>query len=510
MQTTSDGLPKIIDCFDFTGAGDVDTSVIKEGDSKNVLIGLSGRKLRIPQKWINPSGKWHLGLKALYKPKMLSSREAPKKLPEIDCIVWFDGDKWNACIETLEGKLERAKVLTSFRDSHEYGIFISNEFEIAYCITVHNNGNLLEIFMAYKNHGSIVAQIAAANFPKNPDQNGLAPGAQIIAINVLDPQTNFSIVPQNMQAVIKALQKCIEMKVDIVNYSLSYFAGDGEIEKLLYEMVYKHNILLFKSAGNDGPFYSTVRKCDSNVENLIFTIGAILTSEMKKQIYMLPDNVDDSPPVVYSFSSRGPGAYGSKGLNFVAPGAVIVNLPSFNYPWKRHYFYGTSCSSPNGAGAIACLLSGLKENSIQYSPASMKFVLFKTAHLPKINANIFEFGHGIIQIDVAFSYFKHKLSDIKDGNKTCEVKVTALEKSFTNLCVQYVKEDDRMQSIVNERTKKILKFTPRNQTETYSFPIKTSQLHEICVYYPTMEYYFPSNAKFEININFTKNQNCNK
>uniref|UniRef100_A0A914QK08 Subtilisin n=1 Tax=Panagrolaimus davidi TaxID=227884 RepID=A0A914QK08_9BILA len=46
LQTTSEGHPKIIDCFDFTGIGDVDTSIVKEMDSKSVLIGLSGRKLK--------------------------------------------------------------------------------------------------------------------------------------------------------------------------------------------------------------------------------------------------------------------------------------------------------------------------------------------------------------------------------------------------------------------------------------------------------------------------------
>uniref|UniRef100_A0A914QBF9 Peptidase A2 domain-containing protein n=1 Tax=Panagrolaimus davidi TaxID=227884 RepID=A0A914QBF9_9BILA len=47
LQKTSEGLPKIIDCFDFTGVGDVDTSGIKEMDSKNYLIGLSGQKFKV-------------------------------------------------------------------------------------------------------------------------------------------------------------------------------------------------------------------------------------------------------------------------------------------------------------------------------------------------------------------------------------------------------------------------------------------------------------------------------
>uniref|UniRef100_A0AC34FBY6 Uncharacterized protein n=1 Tax=Panagrolaimus sp. ES5 TaxID=591445 RepID=A0AC34FBY6_9BILA len=65
LQKTTDDLPKIIDCFDFTGNGQVNTCVIKEVDADNYLIALSGRKIKIPLTWKNSSGKWHLGKKYL-------------------------------------------------------------------------------------------------------------------------------------------------------------------------------------------------------------------------------------------------------------------------------------------------------------------------------------------------------------------------------------------------------------------------------------------------------------
>uniref|UniRef100_A0A914P9A8 Peptidase S8/S53 domain-containing protein n=1 Tax=Panagrolaimus davidi TaxID=227884 RepID=A0A914P9A8_9BILA len=192
LQKTSEGLPKIIDCFDFTGVGNVDTSVIKEIDSKNYLIGLNGKKLKIPKNWQNPSRKWHLGLKTLFTPSTLRT-EIPEKLPEIDCIVWFNGEKWCVCIETHKKDLSKAKVLTNFCDENEYGILTVKNQKMAYCITVKNDGNLLEIYAPYNSHGSSVAQIAAANFPKNPEQNGMAPGAKIISMNVLDPASNHQV-----------------------------------------------------------------------------------------------------------------------------------------------------------------------------------------------------------------------------------------------------------------------------------------------------------------------------
>uniref|UniRef100_A0A914R273 Peptidase S8/S53 domain-containing protein n=1 Tax=Panagrolaimus davidi TaxID=227884 RepID=A0A914R273_9BILA len=102
---------------------------------------------------------------------------------------------------------------------------------------------------------------------------------------------------------------------------------------------------------------------------------------------------------------------GSLGLDFVAPGIVITDAPRFSYE-KLGAYSGTSCAASNAAGAVACLLSGLK---IEYSTKMIKFVLAKTAYLPK-NRNKFEFGHGLIQIYDAFKYCQNH-SKIDFNNK---------------------------------------------------------------------------------------------
>lgn len=47
VQVTSTGLPKVIERYDCSGAGDVDTSTVLKPNSDGVVTGLSGRKLKV-------------------------------------------------------------------------------------------------------------------------------------------------------------------------------------------------------------------------------------------------------------------------------------------------------------------------------------------------------------------------------------------------------------------------------------------------------------------------------
>ena len=75
---TTTGSPKILDIIDTTGSGDVDTSTVlmSHGYQNRKIKGLSGRTLYIPDHWVNPSDKWHLGIKSAFElfPSAVKSR----------------------------------------------------------------------------------------------------------------------------------------------------------------------------------------------------------------------------------------------------------------------------------------------------------------------------------------------------------------------------------------------------------------------------------------------------
>lgn len=57
---------------------------------------------------------------------------------------------------------------------------------LSYCVTIHYDGKLLEICVPSHPHATHVASIAAANYQNEPEKNGLAPGAQVISMNIGD------------------------------------------------------------------------------------------------------------------------------------------------------------------------------------------------------------------------------------------------------------------------------------------------------------------------------------
>jgi tripeptidyl-peptidase-2 len=239
LSVTTTGANKVVDVVDASGSGDVDTSALRKADAQGRVVGLSGRQLQIPSHWMTPSsGEYRVGLKrafdlyptpltkritadrkvahdqtqrkreaSLYQAlAALGPKDADKKKqleaelenlavlnkdftdpgPLWDVVCFHDGNVWRAAVDTSEeGDLDAAPLLTNFRLEKKYATF-SGASLMNYCINIYDEGKIVSIVCSQGSHGTHVAGIVGAYFPDQPELNGLAPGCQLVLVQIGD------------------------------------------------------------------------------------------------------------------------------------------------------------------------------------------------------------------------------------------------------------------------------------------------------------------------------------
>ncbi|KAL4166421.1 hypothetical protein KRP22_013680 [Phytophthora ramorum] len=471
LQSTPDGRPKIIDFVDATGAGDVDTSTVLEPkDGKLTLV--NGRVLTLNPEWKSSrDGKFHVGTVAGYhlfpgplvvrlkkerKEKFdIEQRAATNEVQEqlaqwatahaatthdtaelrqkkdlqarlsqlqelsknyedpgpiYDAVVFHDGACWRAALDTNEtGDFTGVPALTNFRDERQYATF-SDESQLNYVLNIYDEGKTLSVVNDVGAHGTHVAGIVAAHYPDQPECNGVAPGAQIVAVKIGDGRLGSM---ETSSALSRAILAVMDSNVDVVNMSYGEYASQhdyGRIVELSNELVNEHNVTFVVSAGNNGPALGTVGAPGGTTSSML-AVGAYVSPKMMDAEYIMRDN--DLSGIAYTWSSRGPTFDGDLGVNICAPGAAIAPVPNWTLN-KKQLMNGTSMSSPNCAGNIALLVSAMKAQGIEYTPYSIRRALENTA-VKVPNVEVYAQGKGLIQVLPAFEYLSR--STAFDGTK---------------------------------------------------------------------------------------------
>eukprot|EP00698_Gefionella_okellyi_P021016 TRINITY_DN6698_c0_g1_i1.p1 TRINITY_DN6698_c0_g1~~TRINITY_DN6698_c0_g1_i1.p1 ORF type:complete len:1274 (-),score=325.43 TRINITY_DN6698_c0_g1_i1:47-3868(-) len=458
LQVTTDGKPKIIDVVDCSGSGDVDTSAIRRCRDDGVLLGLTGRELRLGN-WSNPSGDYRVGLKRAYElwpaglvqrvkserkkkwdvqhrllvvaaqqelaefdrqnpapisqPPLVKRRaeldariEALNTLqssyedpgPIVDCVVFNDGSVWRAVVDTKEtSDLTAAVPMTDFCVERQYCSF-SEESMLNYSVNIYDNGNVLSIVVDAGAHGTHVAGIVAAHHPEKPELNGVAPGAQLISVKIGDSRLGSM---ETVSSMVRGILHTVAKRTDLINMSYGEAASipnSGRFVTVLNEAVNKHGVIFVSSAGNSGPALTTAGAPGSTSSSAI-GVGAYVSPAMMDAEYSMLEKL---PETMYTWTSRGPTTDGALGVTICGPGGAIAPVPEWTLQHSM-LMNGTSMSSPNVCGGLALLLSALKAEGVAYTPHRIKNAIQNTARAVE-NVEVFATGAGLLQVERAFEH----------------------------------------------------------------------------------------------------------
>ncbi|KAL3289997.1 hypothetical protein HHI36_023375 [Cryptolaemus montrouzieri] len=464
LQLTSDGKRKILHRFDCSGCGDVSTSTVVE-TTDDYITGLTGRKLKIPKNWNNPTKSYRIGVKQAFdlypdrlKDQMKNKHKEKKwdeshreliananrelaefensrgdgtlsesdKLikenleakieilnsfekkysdvgPVYDCIIFHDGNMWKCCVDTSEnGDLKDVPLLGEYSVTGDYAP-LTKDCNLNFSFNVHDDGNTLELVGLCSVHGTLVAAIAAACFPDSPEENGVAPGAQIISLSIGDGRLgSMETGTALIRAMIKVMELSKTQKIDVINMSYgehSHWSDSGRVGELISEVVNKYGVTWVASAGNHGPALNTIGTPPDISQDILIGVGAYVSPEMMVAEYSMQQKLPGMP---YTWSSRGPTIDGGIGVTVCAPGGAVTSSPNFTLRYSQ-LCNGTSMSSPHTAGTVSLLISGLIDKKVPYSPYSIKRAIEVSAtHLP--NVEVFVQGSGLLNVEKTFDH----------------------------------------------------------------------------------------------------------
>jgi len=332
--------------------------------------------------------------------------------PLLDVVMFQEGDAWKAVIDTeAKGDLTNAVPMAPFAVNRQVGT-LGFGSHVSFCIQIYDGGNTLSIVTDAGSHGTHVAGIAASYFAPHTDEegegkeqteydrNGVAPGAQILALKIGDGRLGSA---ETGTGLIRGLIAAKRHNCHLVNLSYgepSWQPDKGRVSEVFDKAAYDWGMTVFTSAGNDGPALSSLGSPGSLTSPV--TVGAYVSPEMMTDQYStlpLPDGADGDCSVLqgasYYFSSRGPTPDGYL-PDVSGPGGAISPVPRHALQGKAQY-HGTSMSSPNVCGVAACVLGTVQSNGAKgCGPIELKRALRNTANSNMGIFDPFSQGSGVV------------------------------------------------------------------------------------------------------------------
>lgn len=234
-------------------------------------------------------------------------------------------------------------------------------------------------------HGTHVAGIAAGTGAPDYLYIGVAPGANLVGVKVLDSSGSGTL-----SDVIAGIEWVVQNKdtynIKVINLSLgaSVTTADGTSPvAIAVDKAVLAGIVACVAAGNEGPAPRTISTPGD--AHLAITVGAAF------------DSGEGTKGAVASFSSQGPTDDGRVKPDITAPGVYIM-APEANTGTGYIEYSGTSMATPHVAGAVALLLQA----NPTLDPAQVKYILTRTTQVDYYSGTPDNIeGYGYIDIAAA-------------------------------------------------------------------------------------------------------------
>jgi tripeptidyl-peptidase-2 len=408
LQTTTEGKKKIIDVRDFSGTGDVTyVSADRVGDElrvsgKTVLRGMNA----IDAKPVD--GRYYYGA--------LNEKRFQNGLGDLNfnssdsdvfgVLVYEDSaDQYSAYVDSDGDRdLSNEHKVTNYHEHYDTFAFHSTDSSISSgkrltgAVNMYPDKNIISIYFDDGSHGTHVAGIASGhNIDDQQGFNGVAPGAQVVAVKFADNNAGGVTVSGSMQ---KAFQLAAETaksqsKPVVVNMSFGIgneLEGQAAMDKWLDSLLAATpNLTVCVSGGNEGPGLSSIGLPGS--ANRVIASGAALPADAARDLY----DLYLTHPVIFDFSSRG-GELAKPDV--ISPGTAVSTVPDYV---AGDRYNGTSMSSPYTTGCCALLLSAMTQAFPDWKVDAFtikRAMMLSADHIE--NATPLDEGYGMIDVPAAF------------------------------------------------------------------------------------------------------------
>jgi tripeptidyl-peptidase II len=408
LLTTTEDHRKIIDVRDFSGTGDVPyEEAERSGDelrlgNRAVLKGLNSMSLKA---W---DGHYYYG--ALNEKRFqngLGDLNFNGKNDDVFGVLIFQDQPthWVAYVDSDGDRdLSDEHPVTNYHERYDTFAFHSNDTtgtgarHLNGAVNIYPDRKLASVYFDDGSHGTHVAGIASGHDIDNEKGfNGVAPGAEVVAIKFADNNAGGVTVSGSMQKAFEyaAALADTQPKPVVVNMSFGIgneLEGQSVMDKWLDSLLTATpNLSVCISAGNEGPGLSSIG-LPGSAERVI-TSGAALPDDAARDLY----NIYITHPVLFDFSSRG-GELAKPDI--VSPGTAVSTVP--DYVGGDRY-NGTSMSSPYTTGCVALLLSAMGQQFPDWKTNAyeIKRALMLSA-TPLDNLTPLDQGFGMIDIPNAY------------------------------------------------------------------------------------------------------------